>query len=329
MLENFDFLLLVKILSVIVMLVFSGCTAAVLIIQSRKNRVLEKVTESVRQILSEEHTATRLQEEEQLQRMHGNREKKRLLYRIDEMLVQSGIRKLVPFLTTEVFLAILAIISIIVFNLVVILSGEVIFAIGAVVLVVICIYACLKLLLFRNRTKIEDEIMQFANMMENYSRTTDDIVSIFGKVAKYLEEPLRSAVATCYTEIKSTGDSRAAFARLDAKIGHRKFSELIQNIEICSRHETNYETVIKGSKDLIKEYLSEKAVRKQMASKARMQIALLIVISGYVVNQINQLLEGKLLAFLLSGIGGRIILCYCLGVVLYSLWKCITMGQEE
>lgn len=329
MLENFDLLLLIKVLTVIIMLVFSGCAAALLIKESRKNRVMEKVTERVRQILSEEHTATRLQEEEQLQRMHGNREKKRFLYRIDEMLVHSGVRKLIPFLTTELFLTILAIASVLAFYVVVVITGEVIFAIGAVVLVVICIYACLKLLLYHNRTKIEDEIMQFANLLENYSRTSDDIVSILGKVAKYLEEPLRSAVAACYTEIKSTGDSRAAFARLDAKVGHRKFSELIQNIEICSRHETNYEAVIKGSKELIKEFLSEKAVRKQMASKARMQIALLIVISGYVVSQINQLLDGKLLSFLLSGIGGRLILCYCLGVVLYSIWKCITMGQEE
>lgn len=326
---NIDVLTIIRVLSLIVMLALAAFTAAILIQQSRKNRVLEKVTNGIKQMLSEEHTANRLLEEEALQRSEGNRDKKKFLYRIDEMLVHSGVRKVASFMTTELFLTILAVLSTATLYVVFVTTGEMIFAVVAVVLVVMSIYAVLKILLIRNRTRTEDGILQFANMLENYSRTTDDIVSIFGKVAPYLEEPLKTAVTECYSEIKSTGDSRTAFARLDAKIGHRKFSELLQNIEICSRHETNYENVIKNNKEIIKTYLSEKAVRKQMANKAKMQIVVLISISGYVVSQINGLLDGNLMGYLLNDLGGKIILCYCLGVVLFSIWKCITMGQED
>lgn len=321
-------LLIIKILNIVIPLAASFCAAYLITEQSRRNRVLEKVTERVREALSEEHTIYRRQEEEQLQRLEGNREKKKIMYRIDELLVQSGIRKRMPFFTTELYLAALIVISSVLFYAVIAATGEPIFGIISAVLFNMATYMALKVMKLRNQAKLDDEILQFANMLENYSRTTDDIVSIFGKIVYYCEEPLRSAVGECYAEIQSTGDVPTAFARLDAKIGHRKFSELLQNIEICSRHETNYEAVIKGNKRIIKDYLGEKAIRKQMANRARMQIACLLGIAAYVITLINDMIGGSILKQLQSNIGGKLILAYCSAVVLYSIWKCFVMGQE-
>lgn len=313
----------------VVMIAISIVGSVLLIIQSRKNRVLEKVTHAVRKVLSDEHTARRLYEEEQLQRTEGNREKKKLLYRIDEMLMQSGIRRKIPFCTTEFFIVFVFVIATLVFYLVTMFSKEVVFGVLATAFVVMIFYASLKVLLLVKNSKTEDAILHFANMIENYSRTTDDIVSIFGSIAFYMPEPLGSAVGECYTEIKSTGDIQTAFARLDAKVGNRHFSDLLQNIEVCSRHKTNYEAVIKGNKEIIKNYLSGRAIRMEMANAARLQIATLLGIGFFVCTMLDDMLEKNLLAYLRTGIGGKILLLYCGVICLWSVWKMITIGQEE
>lgn len=327
--NGINIVLIVNILNIVVPLLVSVLIAYLLIELSRRNRVLEKVTERVRETLSEERTIIRRQEEEKLQRLEGNREKKKLLYRIDEMLVQSGIRKVIPIFTTELFLTMLIILSVLSLYVTYVITGEMIFGVIVVMLLIMSSYLCLRVLLIRNKSKLDDGILQFANMLENYSRTTDDIVSIFGKIVYYLDEPLKSAVGECYTEISTTGNIPTAFARLDAKIGHRQLSDLLQNIEICSRHETNYEEVIKGNKQLIKNYLAEKVVRKQMANDARFKIIGLLAASVLVLSTINGIIDGHLLEYMMQSLGGKLILCYASGVLLYSIWKCITMGQEE
>lgn len=314
---------------VFLMLGVSILATLLLIIQSRKNRVLEKVTERVKEALSTVHTENRLYEEEQLQRLQGNRDKKKFLYRMDEMLLQSGIRNKMPFMTTELFLTMIIVVAVIVFYFVSTITREFIFAVLAVIFVVMMVYGALKFLLFANKSKLDDDILQFANMLENYSRTTDDIVSILGQVYVYLNDPLKTVVRECYTEMKSTGDIPSAFARLSAKIGNRKFEELLQNIEMCSRHETNYEAVIAGNKVIIKDYLAEKEISKQMALSARLEICVLFVIAVYVVSMINDMLEDKLMAYLMSDFIGKTILLACACIALFSVWKIITMGQED
>ena len=311
------------------MLGTSICLVTLIIVQSRKNRVLEKVTERVKDALSNIHTENRLYEEEQLQRIQGNRDKKKFLYRMDEMLLQSGIRTRLSFMTTELFITILIVVSVVIFYFVSVVTDEFIFAILAVAFSVMMIYGTLKLLLFANKSKLDDDMLQFANMLENYSRTTDDIVSILGQVYVYLNEPLKTVVRECYVEMKSTGDISSAFARLSAKIGNRKFEELLQNIEMCSRHETNYEAVIAGNKIIIKEYLAEKELRKQMALSARLEICVLFVIAVYVISMINDMLEDRLMTYLMSDFVGKTILLACASIGLFSIWKIITMGQED
>ena len=75
------------------------CVALSIIARAEKYKVLGKTAKTItatwKKFLhyASEATEKRLQEEERLQKEEGNREKKHILYRLDEMLLQTGLKR--------------------------------------------------------------------------------------------------------------------------------------------------------------------------------------------------------------------------------------------
>ena len=302
---------------------------------ARKNKVFGKTGQTVvatwQKFLkyASEATERRLQEEERLQKEQGNREKKNFFYRMDELLIRTGVRRKFPFVTVELALLAGAIISLTVLIVCTELSGSIVVGFGIIGTVYLVVYETASFLIRRRQRKVEDNILHFANLIENYARTTDDIISIFRKISIYLDEPLRSAIETCYMEAYTSGDFATACNHLEVSIGNRFFSDLIANIEICSRHRANYEEVIHGNKEIIRKYLSERDVRREMAADARMQILAMLIMGVMVVFFLDGLFEQGILGVLSGNNGGTVILGALVIFVLYIVHTLFSIGGEE
>lgn len=318
-------------------ILFLLCLASAFAItgSARKNKVFGRTGQTVvatwQKFLkyASEATERRLQEEERLQREQGNREKKNLFYRMDELLIRTGVRRRLPFVTVELALLVSAIFSLVVLIVSTELSGSVVVGIGIIGTVYLVVYETASLLIRMRQRKVEDNILHFANLIENYARTTDDIVSIFRKISIYLDEPLRSAIETCYMEAYTSGDFAAACNHLEVSIGNRFFSDLIANIEICSRHRANYEEVIHGNKEIIRKYLSERDVRREMATDARMQILVMLIMGIMVVFFLDGLFEQGIFGLLLGNASGNAILGVLVIFILYIVHALFSIGGEE
>lgn len=314
---------------VVLAIVAIGIVVCTMILISQ-NRVFEKTAKGFMRAVeaTKKNTERRIAEEERLQQEVGNREKKNIFYRMDESLYHAGIKAKIPWMTVEIMILMVATVMLVALFLLAKKTGSFIVGITAAFIIFIVVLATLKIMCYVRNRKIEDSLLQFANLIENYSRTSDDIVGIFGKVYRYLEEPMRSGVAECYSEAITTGDFSKACTRLSKVMGNPQLSNLLSNIEICARHEANYEAVTKSNKRIIRERLAEEEIRREMANSARMQVLLLVVIGGSIVVLLNRMTSGVLFQSLLYTKPGNAIFAGIIGFLMFSAYKLFTMGQE-
>lgn len=257
----------------------------------------------------------------------GKQEKESFLWRLECMLEQSGAKKYFGGLNAELFLFL---------ELLLFVGGCLLFPLlgftgisgaalagGTAILPVLFLYLAWVL----QYGKMEEEVLYFMNLLENYSQTTDDILTIFQRTVPYLNEPLKSAVSEAYMEGRTTGQTAQVFYYLHRKIPHEKFGTILRNLEICSRHEANYQEIIRDSRGMLLEYLHGKKERQAMVQNARIEIGMILLCSLLVFYLVNGFLEEPLLYVLQQSLPGKLLLYYCGGIVLCVLWNLFRMTE--
>lgn len=288
----------------------------------KKNHILNELQGNL-----QEKAAKRKEIEEHRLLEDGSGQEKSFFYKMDLALFQSGLQKKLPFMTSEVFLTTVLFVIISIFAVFLFISESLIIAIATASLSGFLIYMALEVCLIRNTEKIEEEILKFANLLDNYSKSSDDLVVIMDYTWPYLSEPLKSAVRDCCSECRTSGDTMTAFRRLEFSIRHRMFGELIRNLEICSRYNANYSAVIRRNRDVIKNYLAEKEIRRQMANSSRANILILYAAAALVLKIMQGICEEGILRLLLHSLPGNLILLICLLIILYSGKLMLTIGK--
>lgn len=299
----------------IVMVVFI-ITASVFLVKALiENNVLSQIMDSI-----DKSAKQRTESEELLRKIEGIQDKQRLFYRIDLMLNQSGIKRKIRFLSTEYLM---------IFSIVVGLSGVIVATMikgifyGIIFGLILAMLptVLLKIKADSNYRKTEDQLVHFLNLIENYTKTHDNIIAIFGKIFPYLQEPLNTAVKDCYVEATNTGDISLAFRKLEAQIGSDKFSEILRNIELCSRYEANYQVVVSTARDIMSNYIKSKRNVKAIAENARIELGIIIFAAIIFFGIISSLIEVNLFSLLMSSFFGTAIVIYLIIISLYGIFS--------
>ena len=296
-----------------------GVTAFLLFSYMKEHQVLSSMAESVYE-RARAQEEVRQSEQQKLLLIEGQQEKVNLMYQLDLLVLQSNIRKFLPFASTEILLVLTLILSAIGFGIVTSRTGTWIFGILGFAGVCSLNYMVLYFMALSNYKKTEESLMTFINLLENYSCMEDELISIFSRISPFLTEPVKSAVEQCCMEAEMTGDKRRAVRNLEKRIEHDKFKELVRNLEICSRYEANYGEVIKDSRSLLREYLAAVKERRSIINNARIEIAMIIGCCGLVFWMIDDFTQKGIFSLLLGSSVGNIILVYCILMVLYALW---------
>lgn len=296
-----------------------GLTAFLSLSYLKEHKVLSSVAGTVYE-KAKAQEEDRQSEQQRLLLIEGRQEKTTLLYKLDLLVLQSNIRKWIPFASTEILLVLTIILAAAGFAAVTSITGTWIFGILGFAGVCFLSYMVLYFMALSNYKKTEESLMTFINLLENYSSMEDELISIFSRINSFLTEPVRSAVEQCCIEAEMTGDRSRAIRNLEKRIEHEKFKELVRNLEICSRYEANYGEVIKDSRSLLREYLAAVKERKSILNNARIEIAMIIGCCGLVFWMINDFTQTGIFSLLLGSTAGNIILVYCILMVLYALW---------
>ena len=277
----------------------------------KKNRAIEK---SVYRIYStaDERYEKRKEQKEKIYFEEGNVENTSFFYRLDLLIERSEIRKKIPFLSTEIYLLFLGIISVIAFVI-----GNLIFGlIGAVLgitLSILIIHSSLYILARLNYERVDNEITKFVNLVESYSVSSND--------------PLRTYIETFYNEVSTTGDYDRAFMNLKNKAESERLKRVIENIELASQNEANYNEIIDDERNSLKAYSNAKEKRKELIAAGRSDIIACLIMGFATIYMLSSFTTGLGNA-LLNDIIGNLILVYWIITLGYIVWKFISLIKE-
>ncbi len=239
----------------------------------------------------------------------------------ERRFIYSGIGRLFPGVTIEIWLMLL------------ILSSACIYIISFIVtkallmsLIIMCAYIGLielmeSLLILRNYKAVDSELLKFLNMLSNFSVTNGEITSVFLQISKFLREPLRTELEECYYDAYTSGDNKAALEALADQIEHPMFKETIRNLIICINYSANYKEVVSSSRKIIRDEQRAREERKSVAREAIVNmiiISCMLLVSLYIADEI---ISKSIWAILLYTVFGRF--CAAIVVVVYLIfaWK--------
>lgn len=273
---------------------------------------VQKTIQSVYSRMNEQERA-RAQLERQQRDIHGSGGKKDLLARVDEELAYSGIKAKFKWITTEIY--------IIVVLLTTALSGTIVTLIlglwqglVASAFVFTAFKLTLSLLANYRDKKTETIMLQFMNIVDNFSKTSDDLISIFEKASKYIDEPLSSQIFDAVSEAKNTGDTLTALQELQDRVKNKHFKVLVRNLEISSRFETNYSDIVEDCRSIFHEYIKSEKEKRSIRWNGLAEISAMLVTGFACVYLIGDITEqGNIIYTLINGgIAGLLILGYLL-----------------
>ena len=265
--------------------------------------------------------------EENLMIAQGNREHVDVLTQIDILLIQSGLRQKIHFLTTEIFIALDIVVGTISFISILKISESVIFGMAAFVIGAALPYIAMNVSAMSKAKMMEDDKGVFLDMIDAYAKSSDDIVDIMGNVYPSLHEPLRGYVEEFYFEAIGIGDKDTAFRHLKYKIPHKKLREIIGNLQLCSTKVLDYHVIVKDSEEQLRTYLDGKRDRQDARTNGGMQMVIfaVIVIGGFYI--MGLITEMDILEFLTSNILGKIIILYYIIIAIAALY--VTFAPEK
>lgn len=276
--------------------------------------------------LSELRYEERKEKKEQKRLLEGNVRDEKTMDKVDLLIERSYIKDKIPFINAEIYIVGNIILITLAFILGYIFTNWVIATIISM-LVFIINYSVLYFYSGFCYEKIDKDLLTFLNIMENYSGSNDDIVSILGKTYPYLHYPLNKHIENFYSEATSTGDITRAFRKLEYKIENEKARDIIRNLEICSRHEANYQEIIKDNRETIMDYMKSKEKRKSIISNGRIEILGMLGICILMVSITSSFVK-DMFQNLLNNTTGNIILLYCIAITGLTLWNFISFDNE-
>lgn len=317
---------IIPVLTIILfILLFTACY--LLISYLKKHNTIqvnfEKLNESTRKATKE-----LLDDEAKRELEVGIVEKESVILTLEKNIIYSGLKKYIPFLNATTYI----VGNIIFASLGFIIGTQVwgmIIGIAFAGFVILISKIILALMVSSAYQKVEDNVITFINLIENFSKTDSDIINILCKTIQYLDEPLKTKVEEAYLIGKRTGDSDLALKTLQKNIQHRMFKQIIRSLISCSHYESNYEDVIEDSRNMLMEYLKGKKERSEIARNAKIEIAMLVACSAVVIIMMNSFLSTGIISLLMSNPIGQGILIFTLILIFIMIYQMIFLGKNE
>lgn len=254
-------------------------------------------------------------------------ERKRMLG-IEKLLYGSGLKKVIPFMSAELLILLFVLLSATGYFLSSLLGAGAVFrgialCMGPLLLGMILYIRCLL-----NYNRIEKNLLTFLNLLDNFSLTDGEITTILYKVSRFLEPPLSDMLQECYYQTQVTGNTSKALFDLMEKAEHPKLKEVIRNLEVCSRYDADYASVVAGNRKSIQDYLAYRKKRKSMVSVAKLELFLLIIMAVAILLLLNVMLQVNIWEVVFQTLPGKIILGLMGMTLLYFYISTVLFNRE-
>lgn len=278
-------------------------TVSTIVYILRKNKVVENSVETIISNSQEKSDKARI---ERTGALYDSVEKT-FTNKIDEIIQQSGMRKIFPFMSAELLVFLTAATTLIVALIVFMLVKRVLLACFAGGLVIAAIYIIVYITTGINYKRTQDEIMSFIDTLDSNTTADADIVNIMWKSIPYIGNPIKTEVEKFYANAR-TMDTGDALKILEDSIEHKKFKMIINNLRMAYSHEANYSEVIKSIRKQLISYLEFKEMRDANRRNQAIMRLIMILMGGVVMKMSASLYEGNIFQDMYNSTVGLLIL---------------------
>lgn len=176
-----------------------------------------------------------------------------------------------------------------------------------------------------NLRKVEKNLMEMLDFLGNYSMTAGEVTGVLYQISRFMEEPLKTVLLTCYYEASTSGDTGKALVSMAEKIEHPKFKELVRNMDISVRYSADFSALVSGSRRSMREYLRATEERRVLYREAIINMVLLLVMSVTVLLAVGKLTGTSIAYVLTKTLPGRAGIVVLIGI--FALFR-RQMGKE-
>lgn len=175
--------------------------------------------------------------------------------------------------------------------------------------VLVCGAFYVNLLRRKKYSQTEQELVPFLNIVDNFSKSEQDLFQIFEMAVPYLREPLKTALTECGQHAAATGNRMEAIRDLIYRIQHPKFREMIQNLEICSKNEANYARIMGDMREGLSSYMSNRKEEKSILRQGQIQVIVIAVLGIPMVGMLSMITQVSITE-MTGNLFGRLIIGY-------------------
>ena len=239
---------------------------------------------------------------------YGSIENKSLFYKLDRLILTSGIRRFVPWLSGEIYLFLLFIVAFagVVEGMVFTGNGFIAMFLAAVQFVLL--YAIVLALAGRTYNQIEDSTSIFVSILSNHAKGSSDIVTIMQNTMNSMDGPIRDLIERFVMDAEKTGNVDLAFDYMKESVDNRQLQTIIINLKNCMHYQANYEEVLSQMMSQIAASLSAREERKNILFSMKLTLVVISIASVLIVMFIGNGIGIDVKAILTSNFIGQAIL---------------------
>ncbi len=244
----------------------------------KKSNVLETVANRYKESMDEKKMA-----EAAFVNRFGAMENSSLLYKLDRLVLTSGIRTIMPWLNGEYLLFLMIIAAVLGVFEGIIMFQNFFVALFLAAAQVVAVYAILLYLSGKTYNRIEDNTAIFISILSNHAKGSSDIVTIMSRTLPSLHGPLRALVQKFIMDAENTGNVDIAFDYMKESIDNRQLQTIIINLKNCMHYQANYEEVLMQMMSQVAAGLTAREDRKNVLFEMKLTLAIISVMAVVIV----------------------------------------------
>lgn len=258
--------------------------------------------------------------QKELKRNLRKKEESDFYRKIRERLAYSGLSRKIKILTPENWIVFLSLLFLGGFLLVLLVTKKLLLGLAAGILAIIAMLFVESLLALDNYRRTDKSMIEFLNLLGNYSSQNTEITDVFEKIYHRIEEPLQSALRECIYESESIGTDKALLNLAD-KIEHPKFKEIIQNIRISIKHSDTFREVVENNNQNLSDYIKLKKETEQLAVGNFVQLAICAMLGAVIVYICGRTLNLNIIQYIRENIFAQLMCLIAFMSLSYAAWQ--------
>ena len=212
--------------------------------------------------------------------------------------------------------------------IVVILTRNILLAVMSFGFGIALLYTVLFLIRLVNKSSVTNDLINFLNLLGNYSTANTEIFSTFSQIANQVNEPLATCLNECVAESQDPNKSKiSALRNLANKIEDEKFKEIIKNLEIAQNNSGSFSQIVATNRHSLLEYIHGKKLRAGIARENLISFGVIFMAIIGILFFMGQILTLNVFHLLVTTTSGIVVLSIAVAITLGFILSAIASSK--